>query len=1193
MKLYRICAIALLSAAGAVVTQAQTTSARFDGSVQDPTGAIVANAKIVVVHTATQTRTESKTDASGNFVFPTLAPGIYTVTVEAAGFRKTVVNNVELTVGGTVSQIIKLEVGEITQTIAVEASAISVQTTESQVSSAVMLRDIDVLPQLGRQPIQLAIFQPGVQIDVRAGQDSTFSHINGLRQGSNNSKLDGIDVNDSLVPRLGLSLTANNSDSVGEFRVVTEGGKAEYGRSAGGQIEMITRSGTNQYHGTAYDFLRNTALNANDFFNNQSGGPVPKLIQNVFGSSFGGPVIHNKFFVFGNYQGQRTHQEVIRNRTVLTPLARAGIFQWLDPNGVVQQFNIVQNDPRHIGVDPAIAKIIAAYPAPNNLDVGDKLNTAGFRFNNPVQNTNNGYTIRGDYHVTSNHTVFMRWSWYKTSSTDNLNNADAPYPGQPQGTQGGIRWGFAIGSNWAIRPNLFNEFVIGHQSATVDFLRPGRLPAPMWISNLFNPDIYNTAFTQGRNSPVNDITDNLTIVKGNHTFKTGGNIRLTLQYGYNFAGSGAGVYPNITTTTSNGNAVPSTIGPAACPNPPMPPTPGCTTIRSTFDKLYNDVLGRPDRVIQTFFSDLTTFQPGGQPKVRNYILRESGYFFQDDWRVRRRLTLNLGLRYEVFGIPHERDGLQGSIDQANIVDLVHTSTNLTVVPKGQLFDPDWKNFAPRLGFAFDPTGDGKWAIRGNWGIFYDRVIGAAYNSIDGATPGFSQNVSTFPNAAGSDVRFSESYALPAAPGAPVLTLGLNRSTNLFLANPNLRTGYVMSYGLNVQRQLSRSTVLQVGYVGDRGVKLYMDVDVNQPRIRDAFKNDFREMQAFANTGAAVSPSNIFVKLYGSPTSAMNAVGKTNLQQGRVGTVINTVDVSGNAMDNSRYINAGVPATYFRNFPQFNQVVLGTNNGRSYYDSFQVSLRRTASALQFAANYTWSKSMDNTSAEGNGFTTTNTATPPLATPIDSYNLRLNRALSDYDRPHSFNMSAFYTIPFGRNKHFGSAMPRWLDAAVGNWQVGALQIVQSGQPFSVHSQRLTVPVSANPNVGAYANFNGTDRHIGSVQRRADGVYFFTPDQLALFTYPDAFQVGSAGRNVFRNPSFFETDASLVKRFAITERHQLQFRAEAYNLFNHPNFGFVSSNLNLDNSATFGKFNQTIGTQTSAGSWRTMQLALRYEF
>ena len=477
MKLRSTVKAIILCALLAVSSFAQTANARLEGTVQDSSGAVVPGVKVITVNTNTQARSEVTADTGGSFVFPTLQPGKYTLTVEATGFRTAVLNGIELSVGATVAQIIKLEVGPTTESISVEASALAVQTTDSQVSSAVMMRAIDTLPQLNRNPITLAIFQPGVQIDIRAGQDSSFSHVNGLRQGSNNSKLDGIDVNDSLVPRLGLSLTAVNSDSVGEFRVVTQGGKAEYGRSAGAQVELITRSGTNTYHGSAYDYLRNTKLNANDFFNNQSGGTVPKFIQNLFGASFGGPIIHNKTFIFGNYQGTRTAQEVIRNRTIPTALAKLGIYQYR-VGGAVQSYDFAKADPRGIGVDPAVAKLFAGYPAPNNNDVGDGLNSAGFRFNNPVSSVSDQFTIRGDHHLTSNHVLFLRWSWYRTSSIDYLNTADATFPGQPQGTQGGRRWGFSTGSNWTLSPTLVNEFVIGHQSATTDFLRPNRPQGP-------------------------------------------------------------------------------------------------------------------------------------------------------------------------------------------------------------------------------------------------------------------------------------------------------------------------------------------------------------------------------------------------------------------------------------------------------------------------------------------------------------------------------------------------------------------------------------------------------------------------------------------------------------------------------------------------------------------------------------------
>ncbi|HKR85882.1 MAG TPA: carboxypeptidase-like regulatory domain-containing protein, partial [Terriglobales bacterium] len=340
---------------------------RIEGTVQDPNGAVIANARISAVNVKTQAHFEATSSGSGAFVIPGIPPGTYSLTIESAGFQKQVLENVEVNVGAIVPELIRLKVGEVMNSVTVEANALSVQTTDAQISRQVTIRDIDTLPQLARTPITLAAFQPGVQLN--AG-DVTFSHVNGQRQGSNNSSLDGIDVNDSLVPRLGLSLTANDTDSVGEFRIVTEGGKAEYGRNAGGQVDLVTRSGTNSYHGNASDYLRNTDLNANDYFSNQSGTPRPKFIQNIFGGSFGGPIIHDKTFIFGNYQGRRTKQEIVRNRQVLSTLARQGIFQWKDSSGTLHSYNIAANDPRGIGVDPQMAKLFALVPAPNNLDTG-------------------------------------------------------------------------------------------------------------------------------------------------------------------------------------------------------------------------------------------------------------------------------------------------------------------------------------------------------------------------------------------------------------------------------------------------------------------------------------------------------------------------------------------------------------------------------------------------------------------------------------------------------------------------------------------------------------------------------------------------------------------------------------------------------------------------------------------------------
>src|SRR5437867_5379553 len=323
---------------------AQVATARLEGTIQDSVGAVVPGAKVDVVNVKTQARTETRSDGEGHFVFPSLPASEYTLTAEAAGFRKAIRSNLTLNVANTVTEVVKLEIGAVTESVVVEANAVRVQTADAQISNTITMRDIDILPQLGRGPILLAAFQAGVQIDP---SDVTFSHVNGARQGSNNSMLDGIEVNDPTAPRLGLTMTPTSSDTVEEFRMVTNGGKAEYGRNAGGQVQMITRSGANKFHGGGWDYLRNTQLNANNFFNNQSGTARPNYIRNIFGGSFSGPIKKGKTFFFGNYEGNRTHQQVVRNRTVLTPEAKQGLFRWqtITGTGPIQSFDIVKNDP--------------------------------------------------------------------------------------------------------------------------------------------------------------------------------------------------------------------------------------------------------------------------------------------------------------------------------------------------------------------------------------------------------------------------------------------------------------------------------------------------------------------------------------------------------------------------------------------------------------------------------------------------------------------------------------------------------------------------------------------------------------------------------------------------------------------------------------------------------------------------------
>ena len=1057
--------------------------------------------------------------------------------MEAAGFRKAVVSSLELNVGATVWQTVKLEVGAVTESVTVQAPAERVQISDAQLARAITLRDIDVLPQLGRGPMILAIFSTGVQINTN---DRGVSRVNGTRQGSSNSRLDGIDVNDSATPRLVLSTIANNTDSIEEFRMVTNGGKAEYGRSAGGQIELITRSGTNTWHGNAFEYHRNTVLNANTFFGNSSGLKRPAFIQNRFGGSLGGPIRRDRTFVFGNFQGRRTRQQMVRNRTVLTPEAKAGLFRWKPPgSSEMRSFDIIRNDPRGKGIDPKVSDSLKLLPDPNNPDLGDGLNTAGFRFNTLATSSiddgsDDEFTIKTDHNLWSGHRVFFRWTWDHPWIIDNVSNNEARFPGQPHGTQGGRRWAYAIGSDWALTARLVNELRVGYRTYSWEFRRPARLPGPMLLANSWT-DPLNPAFGQGRRYPLRQITDNLTIVRGNHTFKGGLDWRFTTMWGSN----DAGIYPNVSFARTFGNVPPAAIGAE------IPPAE-----RQRFENLYNDLLGRMNLVTQTFYSDLEKFQPAGTARVRAHQFREYAYFFQDDWKLHPRFVLNLGLRYEFSGVPYEANRSQGTVDKVALIHHRARIPDLTVQRSSRWYNNDFNNFAPRAAFAWDLTGDGKTALRANWGLFYERLIGATTNSVDNNTPGFSQAVSVYPQQAVADARLSDGIPLPQQPTAPVLRLPATRSTNIFLFAPDLRTGYVQHYSLTLQREIFRNTVIDAGYVGTHGVKLFMDLDLNQPRLYEDFLAAFRELKVLR---AGAPASNTLARIFGSPATAISAIGASIIDQGAVGSAADSLDRANYA----RYAQAGVSDFYLRNFPQFNQVIVGNNDGRSYYNSFQLSLRRQAGALKFVANYTFSKTMDNISAEGNGFTS----------PIDNFNVRLNRARGDNDVPHAFNSSFIYRLPFGKGR-------------LGGWDVGLLTMWQSGRVLTHLSGRATGPTT----LSSYANYSG-DRNIGRVMRKGDGVYWLTPEEIGRFSYPAAGEIGSGGRNAFRGPRFFNVDMSLVKKFKITERHAVSFRAEAYNLFNNANFG--APNANLATQASFGRLSATVGNA------RIMQMALRCDF
>ena len=656
---------------------------------------------------------------------------------------------------------------------------------------------------------------------------------------------------------------------------------------------------------------------------------------------------------------------------------------------------------------------------------------------------------------------------------------------------------------------------------------------------------------------MNEFTDNLTKTKGNHTIKAGVNFRFTTQWGYN----DAGIYPNDSlSSTSPGNT------------PGITPPAGLNSTQLTnFQGLYNNLTGRVGQITQTYYSDLQNWQPAGTARVRTFVFHEYGSFIQDDWKVKRNFTLNLGLRWDFSGVPFEQNGLVGTLDQAANLNTVSQMDNLTVKKGGQWYKNDYHAFSPRIGFAWDIRGDGKTALRGNYGIFYDRIIGSATSLVDSNTPGFTSALTAYPNSGGTDLRASDNPAGPAQPAAPVLTLPATRSTSVVVFNPNLTNGYVQQWGLNLQRQLTNNTVLSVGYVGNHGLKLFMDQDLDQTHWNPFFQSAFGELATNYNAGtlANVSPSNVFVRIFGTAAAAVSAMGTSNIQTLQYGNAIYNVDV----VNYTKMQAAGVSEFAVRSYPQYNELIYGTNAGLSWYNSLQVSLRRQVGALLLQANYTWSKAEDNSSQEGNGVTPT----------LDDFNLGLNKARSDYDHTHVFNFNSLYTLPIGRGHRFGSTMPRWANTLIGGWDLGGVWIWESGAPMTASSGRYTGITYYG--ASSWEDYASTNRNIGSVQLLGDGPWFFAPGTINQFSYPGLLDFGNAGRNTFRGPRFWNIDMSLVKSFALTEHKRIIFRAEAYNLFN--NVDFANPSLSLATPASFGKISAVDNNP------RLLQGAIRFEF
>jgi hypothetical protein len=1230
----------------AALASAQNTSS-VTGTVKDGTGAVVAGADVKLTDTKTGTEQTTKTNDQGVYSFNKVAPGQgYTLTFTAAGFQTLVINDVALGVGNVETHNAELTVGEISGTVVVTASnEVTLNTTDASIGNVINERRMKELPiQIRSSPAALISLQPGV-VGNNVGTTTTnrVGSVTGSRADQGNITVDGIDANDQATGQFASTVGNAPIDAIQEFRATSTNPSSSEGRSSGGQVELVTKSGTNEFHGVVYEYNRTAKTAANSFFNNRSGVARPQLTRNQFGGAIGGPVIKDSLFFFFNYEGRRDAQGVSYLRVVPLDHFRNGSLGFLNNTAgcatsarlntapqcitILTPAQIAALDPKGIGGNAALLSFLnSRYPHANDLTAGDGINTGGFRFNAPSKRADNTYVTRMDWNPTSKQKVFGRFNIARRLQTDTVNSVAAQFPGDPETAQIVVQdYSWAIGDTWTLSPTLVNQATVGVSRSGLRFptnFKPAFPNSFTFGAGLAAP--FAGISDQDRFVLVPTIRDDVTWIRGDHTFEFGGSFKpIDSKSGivndFNFPTVGLGGLLSSLDSTLR----PATIGSG-------------TTRSGNYDSAFAFLLGRYAQVSTNFNYDTsgTSFAPG-TGKHRDYKYNETEFYVQDNWKIRNNLTLNLGVRYHLYPAPYEKNGFQAGqdIDFKNLLNTRIRNAALGIsgsdaepqlrydlIGKGNgarsLYETDLNNFAPRFGFAYSPSfksgvlnkifGDGLTSIRGGGSVVYDRPGGGitfiqdqvSYLFDNSATTQFAASTPTA--ALLNNPRFTGIGSLPVTNVAPVITrpftpfqtnpdcpvepTGLCSGEFNYAVDQQFRTPYSIQYSLGFQRELPGNFILDMSYVGRQSRKLFSQSDLAQALnfkdktsgqlMFDAFNALQRQVQAGV-AGGSVTPQPWFENQMfpgGTVLMASNGTLRQLVLRGDTSDAVQLLYANG-LLD----ANVGLSA-------QFGTNVYISNQGASSYDGMLVSLRkRFSQGLQFDFNYTLSHAIDN------GSSVVNTVTGGLV--CDVTNLRVCRGNSDFDIRHLVNANFIYELPFGKGRMLFGSAPGWVDQIIGGWEVSGIVTARSGLPFSTTTTAF--PLGFNFNSPAAFNNTNTGALQASIHDASNGTIQFFDNPTTVFDsanptagilrFPRHGEIGN--RNVFRGPGFWNVDTAVMKNFKMPwEGHSLQIRWESFNAFNHNSFGLPAVGIT---GTTFGTIT------TSASAPREMQFAFRYSF
>lgn len=1135
--------------------QAQQTTGSLSGTVTDPTGAVVPGANVTLKKNDTgEVRTTTAGD-NGVFNFPNIQPGTYSLTVEGAGFKRAVANEVVIDVTKPTSVNIALEVGQASETVTVSGAQEVINTTSPTLTNVINTRQVVDLPLASRNPMDLAGLQAGIAI---TGTNTRTASVGGLRGSATNVTQDGINAMDNFVKTDSFfAISAPSLNSVDEFSITTGTTGPEAGRGVA-QANFVTRPGTNTYHGSLFYQMINSSLQSNFFFNNQNNIPRPDQHQHFFGFTIGGPVYfpafgegkpliwdgHNKAFFFFSYEGFREHFQATRNRTVLTSTARTGIFRY--GAGGALSVNLLTIGNVHT-LNPITTAQLNAMPQSNNTLVGDGLNTAGFQYNVVGADPSDKWVGRYDHTLVeksrfgSHKFEFVYNRAHFILFPDTFNAIEAPFIGGVNAGQESKRILLTGALHSTFGSNMTNVFRYGRQWAPVAFLRESQPTSPFIVlASVTNFD--NTFMSQGRTTTVNQYIDDFTLTKGSHLFRFGGDYQKVFANTFNDAGINKTI--NMGTNSSNG---------AGFTLAQFPGGVNADVTRAT--AVYSDLVGLLGSASATFnvTSPTSGFVPGA---TRSRIFQEKDFatYAQDQWRFKSNITLNLGVRWEFDGVPTIPNGLAIQITNPDAIWGVSGKQNLfnPNAPAGpppavaaldfvsgntgkKLFNNDWNNFAPFFGLAYSPQfksgfmhmlfgSPGRSSIRAGYSISYLHdgftVISNALGT--GTTnPGLIQSAAnTTPTgvltAAGVPL-ITPTFAIPITDKA---NFDFNPGNGLWAIDPNLRTPYVQQWNIGYEREIVKNTAIEIRYVGNHAIKVWRATDINEVNIfENGFLNEFlnaqRNLAAFiaanplcGQTGQPActfapgsAPGTValpFMTKFFTGLSAANSFASStfisNLNNNNVGSFASTLAFSNTYKANRQNASLGIPQNFFVANPNAAFARILTNDSMSNYHSLQVEVRRRFSqGLQFQADYTFSKSLtDATDAAG--------SQSDLVSFRTLRNKRLDYRRSNQDQTHRFVSYALYELPFGHGKSWLSGVNGLVNEIVGGWTVGGIVTWQGRPPWFVASNRNTFNSfnAANNPVDLLMPFDEFKKHLGVFKTPA-GVFFIDPALLNIVTNP----------------------------------------------------------------------------------------------